>query len=80
MKYCTLLKAGAGQDEAFAGCDAVDDDHRFGLTPDGTLRHMEGIHLPRDRTVAFGAARGDMADLYPSLTPCGHPEGVPGAA
>jgi hypothetical protein len=79
MKFCTLLRAGVAQDEAFAGCDAVDDGHRFGLTPDGTLRHAEGAHLPDDRVVAFGMVRGNMASLYGEPEPCGHPAGTPEA-
>ncbi len=82
MRYCTLFKDGNATE--FIGCDAVEDDHRYGLSADGTHRHVEGVHLPDDRIVAFGAARGNMTDLYtdlyPVLTPCGHPEGVPGAA
>jgi hypothetical protein len=81
MRYCTLTKAVGGE---FIGCDAVDDAHPYGLTPDGNLLHTEGVYLPEDRWVAFGAARGNMADLYSdphaSLTPCGHPEGTPDAA
>ena len=81
MKYCTLFKD--GNPATFTGCDTVEDDHRYGLSADGTHWHVEGAHLPGDRTVAYGLARGNMADLYTghtNLTPCGHPEGTPDAA
>jgi hypothetical protein len=80
VRYCTLFKDGDGHAAEFVACDAVEDGHRYGLSADGTHWHVEGVHLPDDRIVAFGAARGSMTDLYPELTPCGHPEGVPGAA
>ncbi len=79
MKFCTLAKVREGGTTGdFAGCDAVDDDHRFGFTADRTLCHTEGVHLPGDRIVAFGAVRGSMTDLY-ELEPCGHPAGTPEA-
>ncbi len=78
MKYCTLFKTGVDQDAAFVSCDAVDDDHRFGFTADQSLCHVEGVHLPDDRIVAFGMARGSMTDLYPELTPpAATPRGFP---
>jgi hypothetical protein len=73
VKFCTLLRNGE-----FGGCDAVDDDHRFGFTADRALCHTEGAHLPGDRIVAFGAVRGSMTDLY-GPEPCGHPAGTPEA-
>ncbi len=77
MKYCTLFKDGIAT--GFIGCDAVEDDHRYGLSADGTHWHVEGVHLPDNRIAAFGMARGNMTDLYPVLTPCGHPAGTPDA-
>jgi hypothetical protein len=81
VKFCTLARVredgGTGD---FSRCDAVDDDHRFGFTPDRSLCHVEGAHLPGDRTVAFGLMRGSMTDLYAEPVPCGHPEGTPDAA
>ena len=80
MKYCTLFRDGNATE--FISCDAVDDGHRYGPSADGTRWHVEGAHLPGDRIVAFGMVRGNMAGLhtdYTNLTPCGHPEGTPGA-
>ena len=75
MKYCTVR-----QDGEFYSCDTVDDGHRFGTSADGKFRHVEGVALPDDRIVAFGMVRGNMADLYPVLTPCGHGAQVNGTA
>jgi len=79
VKYCTLVKVRGGDVTEFIRCDAVDDGHRYGFTADRAACHLPGVHLPADRIVAFGMARGNMTDPYPVLTPCGHPEGTPDA-